>query len=410
MRELILANSYFDGRVRHAGGPYEILIEDGRIRSVEAVNGRSMASPASRDLRTHRAEFAMPGLVEAHAHVFLDGGELDAAARAAYLEAPPPTMVEVARRNLASALRSGVTLVRDAGDRYGVNHVLRAEARAGGSTLPELRSPGAGIRRPGRYGAFIAGEARNDEEIVATVHRIADEGADDLKIILTGIIDFASGMVKGEPQFDERSLALMVATAHGRGLRTFAHCSGSSGLEVAVAAGVDSIEHGFFMSREILVRMAEKGIAWVPTFSPVRFQWAHPELAGWNAVAVAHLRRILDEHLRHLRIAHEVGVALVAGSDAGSIGVRHGRGLVDELFFFLEAGLPLAAVLESATSRPRRLWGMGDGLLRPGSPADLVLLGGDPFEEHRQLLQVAAVFRSGRPVGDSPSASHDSRE
>lgn len=404
MSELLLTESWFDGRACRANGPYAMLIEAGRIEAIAAGAEARALAEAHPDARARRAAFVMPGLVEAHAHLFLDGDELDAQARARYLEAPRATMIEVARRNLTKALHHGITLIRDAGDRYGVNHALRDELRGdahagGASALPGLRSPGAGIRRPGRYGGFIAHEAADDEAIVAAVHRIADSGADDLKIILSGIIDFASGMVKGEPQFDERSLALLVRTAHGRGLKTFAHCSGQPGLEVAVAAGVDSIEHGFFISREILVCMAEQGIAWVPTFSPVHFQWAQPQHAGWNEATVARLRQILDAHLEHVALAHRLGVELVAGSDAGSPGVSHGRALVEELRFFLEAGLPLAAVLESATSRPRRLWNAGEPLLRPGAPADLVLLAGDPFQDERQLFTVVAAYRGGRKLG-----------
>ena len=405
MQQLILTTSYFDGHVRHTDGPFALLIEDGRVRSIERAGEAELAGAAAAGRRTHRAEFVMPGLVEAHAHIFLDGGELDTAARSRYLDAPFETMVAMARRNLAEALNHGVTLIRDAGDRYGVNHAARAESCRPDEVFPALRSPGLGIRRPGRYGGFLAHEANDDDEIVAIVDRIAEGGADDIKIILTGIIDFASGTVKGEPQFDVEALSLILRAARARGLKTFAHCSGSAGLEVAVAAGVDSIEHGFFMTRDLLARMAEKGIAWVPTFSPVHFQWAHPEFARWDAATVGHLRRILDAHLEHVARAHEMGVPLVAGSDAGSHGVCHGRGLLDDLFFFLEAGLPLAAVLESATSRPRRLWGVDEGLLQAGAPADLVLLAGDPFQDHRHLRENVAVFRAGRAV-DPAIAAH----
>ncbi len=364
--------SYFDGDELHDGAaaPFLISIRDGTIASID-----TRAAKARADIE---APFAMPGLVEAHAHLFLDGGELDFEARNAYLNAPVANMMEVARANIARSRRAGVTLVRDAGDRYGVNHAIRDELARDRRSGVVVRSPGLGLKRAKRYGAFMARDVAPDGDIDAIVGEIA-RTADDVKIILTGIIDFASGSVKGSPQFSEAELRAIVAAAHRRGRRTFAHCSGLEGLEVAAAAGVDSIEHGFFMNREVLGRMADKGIAWVPTFSPVQFQWARPELAGWDATAVANLRRILDSHLEHVAMAQALGVDLVAGSDAGSPGVVHGSALVDELSHFLAAGIPMRDVLRSATSRPRRLWGMPSVDIRPGNAAEIVLFEQSPF-------------------------------
>ncbi|MCX7173871.1 MAG: amidohydrolase family protein [Proteobacteria bacterium] len=350
----------------------------------------------------------MPGLVEGHAHLFLNGDDLDPASRAEFLKAPLDTKMVAARRNLRQSLEKGITLIRDAGDKFGVNHALRGEAVASATPLPAVRSAGLGIRRPGRYGAFMAYEAKDDAEIETVVSRIAAEGADDLKIIQTGIIDFVSGRVKGDPQFDLPALSLIVSAAKQRGLKTFAHCSGRAGLEVAVRAGVDSIEHGFFMNRETLQRMADLGTAWVPTFSPVHFQWTEPQIAGWDDATVGKLRSILDDHLAQVALADELGVNLVAGSDAGSQGVSHGSGLIDELYFMLDAGVSVASVLESATSRPRRCWGTNATALRRGATADIVLLKGNPFQDASHLRDIVAVFKDGVPVvvGTNQASHH----
>lgn len=375
----LLADSYFDGSVEHPkkNGPYLVSIVDDAVASVEAG-----ARDAPHDAR---AGFVMPGLVEAHAHLFLDGGELDFDKRNAYLNAPKDEMLQVARENVARNAAAGVTLVRDAGDRYGINDAIRAEQRG---RAVAVRSPGLGIKRPKRYGGFMARDIEAGGAVAPVVADMA-AAADDIKIILTGIIDFAAGDVKGAPQFDEDELRVIVQTAHAHGRKTFAHCSGLEGLKVAVAAGVDSIEHGFFMTPDILDAMADKRIAWVPTVSPVHFQWARPELAGWDEKTVGNLRRILDGHAAHIGLAHRKGVNLVAGSDAGSPGVVHGTALIDEIFHFLDAGAPLAAALESATSRPRRLWGAGGGYVRPGAPADLVRFARSPFEDVSVLREGA---------------------
>jgi len=139
------------------------------------------------------------------------------------------------------------------------------------------------------------------------------------------------------------------------------------------------------MTPDILDVMADKRIAWVPTVSPVNFQWARPELAGWDAGTIDNLRRILDSHREHIGLAHRKGVELVAGSDAGSPGVVHGEALLDELFHFLDAGLPMSAVLEAATSRPRRLWEVETANISVGATAEVVALEASPFDKPTAL-------------------------
>jgi imidazolonepropionase-like amidohydrolase len=237
----------------------------------------------------------------------------------------------------------------------------------------------------------MAVEAADVASIVRVIHELAPT-ADDLKILLTGIIDFEKGCMKGGLQFSLDEARIITLTARELGKKTYAHCSGLDGLRLAVEAGIDSIEHGFFMEREILELMAEKGIAWVPTFSPVQFQQDNPELAGWNATSVAGLRRILDQHFAHIAIAAELGVPIVAGSDAGSYGVAHGQGLINELFCLHRAGLPLEQVLASATSIPRHLWGCESANIAPGHRANLVVLERSPFENLNALREVKGVM------------------
>ncbi len=379
---------YFDGQRYHDGGPYQLLIKDGVILSVR--QGAADKPVGFEQADTLDVKFLMPGLVEAHCHLFLNGGELDFKTRRNYLKAPLAEMMQTAHDNVNASLSAGITLIRDAGDRYGVNHRIRAELSADGKG-PVIRSPGLALRQTGRYGAFMAKEISSPEEICTAIDKTA-QTSDDLKILLTGIMDLKAGAVTKQPQFDLDSLKLMVAHAARHKIKTFVHCSGLDGLILAVDAGVHSIEHGFFMNEDILDIMAEKEIAWVPTFSPLHFQWAQPELAGWDENTIINIRQILDNHLHHLEIADRKGVQLIAGSDAGSYGVSHGSALVDELYFFLEAGLPMAQVLKSATSRPRRLWGCKSSNITENNQADLVILGASPFEDKTALRDVRMVL------------------
>lgn len=401
----ILADAYFDGETLFDRGPFLVTVEGGVIGRIEGVAPETFADAAG--------AFLMPGLVEAHAHLFLDGALVDAGARNARQRASAADMLATARDNIAKSTRAGVTVVRDAGDRYGVNHAMRAELAAREAAPIELRSPGAALKRAKRYGAFIGNDVAGGDELRAAVAELC-RASDDIKIILTGVVDFADGCVKGVPQFDGDELRLIVTEAHARNRKTFAHCSGLAGLETAVAAGVGSIEHGYFMTRDILGRMADKRIAWAPTFAPVHFQRAEPHHAGWDRAKVDNLSRLLDDHAEQVRHAHALGVAVLAGSDAGSPGVDHGGGLIDELLHLLRTGLPMQAVLRAATSLPRELWNMPAARIAPGRRADLILLGRSPFDDPSALRNVRLVVKGrccvpvdapGRVTAAAPSAS-----
>jgi imidazolonepropionase-like amidohydrolase len=376
--------AWFDGVALHADGPYLITVADGVIASI--------APTAVTDMADTCAPFAIPGLCDAHVHLFLDGSRLVPAERNAQVRSGLPVMLSVARANIDNSLRAGVTLLRDAGDAFGINHAIRRDLKARTDSMVALRSSGAGLRRTGGYGRLLANEIGDACNIAQAVDAAA-EIADDIKIILTDIVDFETRRMKGPPQYDLDEMRLIVARARQHGRRTFVHCSGADGLAIAVAAKVDSIEHGYFMNREILKRMADAQIAWVPTFAPVCFQLARPEIAGWSKAAIANLDHILGSHAEHVALAYELGVPIVAGSDAGSPGVPHGSGLIDELHHMCEAGLPVAAVIRSATGEARRHWGMAAASIGAGQQADLVLLETSPFRDPGALREVIAVVK-----------------
>lgn len=387
----LVVDGWFDGDT-HRPERTTFLVRDGRIEHVAA--GDYEADFAGRGIATLRGGFLMPGLVDAHVHLFLDGAPIDGAVRSAHLKQPLPELTEAARRSARQSLACGVTVVRDAGDRHGINHTVRDEAKATLGSLPRVRSGGLGVKRPKRYGAFMAMDVEDEAAIRASVEKLAADN-DEIKLILTGIIDFDAGAVTDEPQFDLESARLVVDTARAQGRSTFAHCSGEKGLKIAAEAGVGSIEHGFFMTRDILETMADKGVAWTPTFCPVHFQWAQPEAVGWSANTVGNLRRILDSHAEHLLLSDQLGVTLLLGTDAGSMGVEHGYAVFDEIERYLEAGLSLEKTLRAATATARRHFGDEHPTLARGAAFDAVLLDASPFEDIGALRQPARVRAAG---------------
>ncbi len=292
----------------------------------------------------------LPGLIEAHAHFFLEGGELDSPKRAAWLKQSPETLLRAAESRLEKVLRAGVIAVRDAGDKDGVGLALSRLWRSKGRPeMPYVDSPGAAIHHRGRYGSFMGEAVEEFSSPADCVAARVEAGADRIKLIPTGIINFQQGAVTTEPQMSAAEVSALVTAAKSHQRQTFAHASGDTGIENAILGGVDSVEHGFFVRLDQLSRMRDLQIAWVPTFAPVQAQIDHAAIMGWDEKVVGNLKRILDQHAASLVKAHEVGVQIIAGSDAGSYGVPHAAGFFRELELMEQAGLPTVAVINAAT-------------------------------------------------------------
>jgi len=312
---------------------------------------------------------ALPGLIEAHAHLFLEGGELDPARRATYLGLHETELLARAQTRLPRLLRLGILAVRDAGDRNGVGLALqRRDLSTSRGEMPYLDSPGAALHHQGRYGSFM-----------------------------------------GEPIEALGTIKQAVAAAHALGRETMIHCSGHDGVQNCIAARVDTIEHGFFIDRDQLARLRDLDIAWVPTFAPVHFQWEQGKALGWSEPVRANLRRILDDHAARLRDAAELGVRVFAGSDAGSHGVPHGYGFFTELELMEAAGLPTLQTLRSATGASAGRLGLREdqGRLRIGARSRFLLTEAPVLEGVRHLRQpVTVVFDhaefSGRDLASKP--------
>jgi len=385
---VVCVEGWFDGE-RHHPRATTVVVRDGVIDGIS--DGERCNDFALQGLPVMRGGFLMPGLVDAHVHLFLDGAPTDGPTRSAHLKKSLAELTEAARQSARQSLACGVTLVRDAGDRHGINNRVRGEAKRA-RNLARVRSGGLGVKRPKRYGAFMAQDVEDNEAIRNSVAKLAADN-DEIKLILTGIIDFDAGAVTDEPQFDLDSAKLVVDTAKAHGRNTFVHCSGEKGLSIAARVGVGSIEHGFFMNRETLAVMRDNQVAWTPTFCPVHFQWAKPEAVGWSDNTIGNLRRILDRHAESLRLADEMGVTLLMGTDAGSMGVEHGYAMFEEIDRYLEAGLSLEKTLKAATSTARRHFGLKHATLTRGVPFEAVLLDDSPFESTAALHHPRMVWR-----------------
>jgi imidazolonepropionase-like amidohydrolase len=342
----------------------------------------------------------LPGLIEAHAHLFLEGGELNAEKRAAYLKRSPAELLASAKDRLGKLVRLGVAGVRDAGDKDGVGLALSQLYAAGAHArplMPYLESPGAAIHHRGRYGGFMAGPIEDYASPRACVEARVQAGADRIKLIPTGIINFKQAAVTSEPQMTTEEIAQFVAAARSFRRQTFAHASGDTGIERVIEGGVDSVEHGFFVRDDQLAKMRDRRAAWVPTFAPVQEQVDHADIMGWDAGIVAGLKGILERHAASLARAHTLGVLIVAGSDAGSYGVAHGLGLLRELELMEAAGLPPLAVINAATGVGAERFAYKEelGRIAPGFRSRFILTRHSPLKTVGNLRRARTVVFDG---------------
>ncbi|MBI4312409.1 MAG: amidohydrolase family protein [Chloroflexi bacterium] len=334
----------------------------------------------------------IPGLIDCHEHFTGDGG-LDNGARLA--DDAPEAATLKAVGNARRALLSGVTSARDVGSRGGIN-IPFAQAVAAGNVLgPRIIAAGEWLAFAGTWGTFARTMSSLEEMVLAIKDQVA-RGAGLIKVGATGTTHDGRQTATLGPQVLEAA----VRTAHEAGLKIAAHCTGYEGSRQAVEAGVDSIEHGFYLDDATVRLMAQKGTYLVPTMSTWDERLRIGRMLGEDAKALAAAEERAAESRASFKRALRAGVKVAAGSDAGGSAARHGM-LAREVELMVENGLPPSKALQAATYEAATLLGIQDvaGTIEVGKAADLVLIDGDPYADPSALRNVWAVFQAGKRVG-----------
>ncbi len=259
---------------------------------------------------------------ECHAHIFMNGVNYKKAVQI-HADGVQDWVIE---KHLQAYKDAGVFFVRDGGDAIGVSK--RTKELAGDYGI-DYRTPIFAIHKEGHYGAIVGRSFSNLREYHKRVLEAKEEGADFIKIMTTGLLDFDNhGKITGTP-LDREEVKEMVHIVHQEGFAVMSHTNGVYGVQAAVEAGVDSVEHGNYMDEETITMLAESETVWVPTLVTVR------NLLGDGRYEDAALLPIVQWGERSLRLAFEKGVKTALGSDAGAYRVPHGKGIQDEMTAFL---------------------------------------------------------------------------
>ena len=260
---------------------------------------------------------------ECHAHIIMDGVNYRHAIDL-HRNGPDDNVI---REHLKIYQDRGITFVRDGGDALGVS--ARAKELAPEYGI-DYRTPVFAIHKEGHYGSIVGKNFSTMPEFHKRVLEAKEQSADFIKIMTTGLLDFnAHGAITGTP-LDATEVKEMVHIAHEEGMAVMSHTNGTYGVQAAVEAGVDSLEHGNYMNEESLAMLSESHTVWVPTLVTVR------NLLGDGRYADETLRPIIETAEENVRKAFGLGVNVAPGSDAGAYRVLHGQGIQDEMQAFVQ--------------------------------------------------------------------------
>lgn len=399
---IIHAGRLIDGRNEEPRLKMTIVIDEGRI--AQLIEGYKPPEEGDTliDLTQHTV---MPGLMDMHTHLQSQHS------KETYTERFFMDQAEYALRSTVHARRTlmaGFTTVRDLGDN-GVNSIaLRKAIKEGWIPGPRIFTAGKSLATTGGHADptnALRGDYRRDPGPLEGVINGADDarkavrqrykdGADLIKLTATGgVLSLAAN--GQNPQFTDEELRAVVTTAHDYGMIVAVHAHGTEGIKRAILAGVDSIEHGTFMTDETIALMKEKGTWWVPTI--LAGEWVaekakdpdyFPAIVRPKAAAIGPVIQAT------FKKAYAAGVKIAFGTDTGVS--PHGEN-AREFELMVAGGMPAMEAIQCATLRAAQLLKIEDrlGTIEPKKTADLVAVVGNPLEDIRLMRKISFVMKEG---------------
>ena len=347
------------------------VLPDGEARDLFVVDGLVTYEPQA-GAETVAEGWIVPGLVDAHCHVGLDAnGAVDDA---------------TSEEQAVTDRDAGALLLRDCGSAADTSWIHDRE------DLPRLIRAGRHLARTKRYLRNFAHEVEPDE-LAAYVAQEAQRGDGWVKLV-GDWIERDSGDLA--PSFPADTFAEAIAIAHANGAKVTAHCFGEAVLPGLIEAGIDCIEHGTGLSVDLIDSMVERGTALVPTVLQLNNFPDYAQAASEKFPAYA--EHMLDLHSRRretIMSAHEAGVAIYAGTDAGGV-LGHGN-IAGEVLELADYGFAPVDALGAASWRARAWLGL-DGLLSEGTTADFVVYERNPLEDLAVLHEPKQIVLRGRVV------------
>ena len=378
--------------------PGEILVEGERIRAV----GRSVDHPQGAKIIDLGDATLLPGLIDAHVHLFLHPGAEDLQT----VEESVPWRTLLAADTAKADLLAGFTAERDLGTEGAgsADTAVRDAINQGLILGPRLRISGNAINilgghedaihyNPAQHVLSNADYANSIDQLIEVIRQQHKEGSDFVEIYETGKDTVVDGELRAPYQYTEAQLAAAVEEAHRLGTGVAVHAMGEPGTLFAAQAGVASIEHATQLSDETVRLMRERQIPAIPTFAIFDYFAQH---APTPAIA-AREKALLDVKKREFKKQIAAGIPFAVGSDVGPF--PHGTQAV-EMELMVRYGMKPLAVLQADMINGAKLlgWAGQIGELKPGYYADIVAVPGNPLEDITAVERVSFVMKDGAIV------------
>jgi len=388
----VFAGWLIDGTGSPARENVLIEIEKGEIHSVsdcveDIREEKHLLQPDMIDLSGFTV---LPGLVDSHVHLAMSGS-VDLKIRESQQVERFEDVCKRMMIHLDDHLYCGVLAVRDGGDRNAYTIRFQNSYHNQFKIPVLMKVSGKAWHKKGRYGRLIGRPPFGSKTLAESISD-ADEMPDQIKIVNSGLNSLSMFGKQTLPQFTFRELKDAVDLAEKYGKKVMVHANGVKPVEIAVAAGCHSIEHGFFMGEDNLKKIAEKGLIWVPTAVTMK---AYSGLMKGNDTGLVS-KKNLDHQLEQIGMAREFGVKVAIGTDSGSPGVDHGKAMRDEMGLFLEAGFSVEETVRSATSIGADLIGLKrSGRIAKGMRANFIAVKGSPLEFPKSLQSIGRIYMDG---------------
>jgi imidazolonepropionase-like amidohydrolase len=399
----------FDGRSETIRSNVAVAVTDGKISAIV------QSVPANARVIDLGSRTLMPGLIDAHTHVALHPGDYDAQ----ILRETPEFRAIWATVNARQTLEAGITTIRDLGNEgAGFADIALRDAIARGLVPgPRILAAIQPVTSTGAYGLGgyspyaklppISSSADGVGEVRREVRKLIAQGADVIKMYLESYEkrQLRTDILTGAMNYSQEELNALVEETHRAGAKAAAHTYSDAAARMAIEAGVDSIEHGLYLSEETFRLMADKGIYYVPTLLVYEF-WRDAKIFGEiSPENKAKLTRTVDEHTATFRRALKTPVKIAFGSDT----FEHPGTNAQELVAMVRYGMRPVDALRAATSTSAALLGLPDvGTIEPGKLADLVAFDGDPITDITAVTRPLFVMKSGtiiRSLSGAPPPS-----